>query len=348
MLVRMPTRSVQRCTVVAVLACMTQGSCSLATSLDGLEGGGAGGTASAHDGGLPDAAPEAGGSSGAGGSGGASPCGADLLHDPAHCGACDHDCLGGDCVGGSCRPAVVVQGQASVAGIAVDTSHVYWVETSTKALKRAAVGDGQQQRLDVAADAVSDPFDVAVDATHLYWTERSGIEVRRKPLQGGDSEHVTWGLGACAYLAIDDGMLFVSDFRQDDPAQGSIVSSPVQGSDGALIYAQQPLAAGLHARDGELYWARTAPNGVMRGTYEGGVAARMLDATGAIGGLAFDGVWLYWLEDGRRVMRAQTASGVPVLVYDAGQDAELVDIASDALSVWWSDRGSGTILRLAK
>ncbi len=39
---------------------------------------------------------------------GEGPCeGADLRSDPAHCGACDWDCEGGDCVDGRCTPVVI-------------------------------------------------------------------------------------------------------------------------------------------------------------------------------------------------------------------------------------------------
>lgn len=38
-----------------------------------------------------------------------SPCGADLQNDKANCGACGHDCLGGDCSAGVCQAVLVAQ-----------------------------------------------------------------------------------------------------------------------------------------------------------------------------------------------------------------------------------------------
>jgi hypothetical protein len=278
----------------------------------------------------------------------ATPCGADLQNDPNHCGACDHGCLGGDCTAGKCQPAVVADGQNEPAGITVDDTSVYWVNVANKALKRIPKTGGSQERLDVAADGVTDPFDVAVDGSYLYWSERSGTEVFRKPLAGGAKEHITWGIGACAYLTIGGGLLFVSDFRDDDPSIGHIVSSPVEGSDGMLIYQNQPLAAGIDAVGAELFWARAQPDSIMRGTFDGGPSSTMVTATGTVSGLAYDGSRLYWIEDEQRVMSAELGMGTPELVHNRTAAAGLTDLAVDDTSIWWSERGTGIIARLAK
>jgi hypothetical protein len=60
-------------------------------------------------GGEGDAGPGsgAGGGSSSSGQGGDGGCAADLRSDPANCGACGHDCLGGACVGGACGPTEI-------------------------------------------------------------------------------------------------------------------------------------------------------------------------------------------------------------------------------------------------
>jgi len=278
----------------------------------------------------------------------APPCGADLQNDPNHCGECDHGCLGGDCTAGKCQRVVVADGQSEPAGITVDDASVYWVNVANKSLKRMPKTGGAQERLDVAADGVTDPFDVAVDGSYLYWSERSGTEVFRKPLAGGAKEHVTWGVGACAFLAIGGGLVFVSDFRSDDPSIGHIVSSPVEGSNGMLIYQNQPLAAGLDAVGAELFWARAEPDSIMRGTFDGGPSSTMVTATGTISGLAYDGSKLYWIEEEQRVMSAELGMATPETFYGGAPGAGMTDLAVDDSSIWWSERGTGIIARLAK
>lgn len=47
--------------------------------------------------------------------------------DPKNCGACNHDCLGGECQGGVCQPFRIGMLDASATSITVNDSGVYWV-----------------------------------------------------------------------------------------------------------------------------------------------------------------------------------------------------------------------------
>src|SRR5262245_30712562 len=54
-------------------------------------------------------------------------CEADLANDSKNCGACKHDCQGGDCKAGVCQPVVIAHDlPMSPWGVAVDDAHVYW------------------------------------------------------------------------------------------------------------------------------------------------------------------------------------------------------------------------------
>src|SRR5579859_7451290 len=63
-------------------------------------------------------------------SGDANPCGADLRNDPVNCGACGHDCLGGECSAGRCQPvtlSVGIEGTETVLDFAIDASFIYYL-----------------------------------------------------------------------------------------------------------------------------------------------------------------------------------------------------------------------------
>ena len=49
-----------------------------------------------------------------------------LENDPANCGTCGHDCLGGECANSLCEPIELATGQGTLRGIVVDATHVYW------------------------------------------------------------------------------------------------------------------------------------------------------------------------------------------------------------------------------
>lgn len=312
--------------ILAISALALPIACSLATDLDGLsEPANHSGTEAGAD-----AGDEAGADAG----------------DAIEADAQEPDVPSSDVVDATPQPEILIDNISGLSGIALDDEHVYWAESSTPAIRRATKDTQEVERLDDAADQLADPFDVLVDDGFLYWSERTGQEVLRKPVGGGAREHVVWGTGACAFLALHGTELFVTDFREDDPGTGNVVSSPIDGSDGMLIYADQPLAAGIVALAGEIMWARAEPARVVRGTAQGTTPSTVVNASGRVTGLTHDESYLYWLEDGRRIMRADPGSGVPELVHEGTAASDMLDIETDGVYVWWSDRAAGTISRL--
>lgn len=57
-------------------------------------------------------------------------CHADLASDPSHCGACGHDCAGGDCKAGRCQPLAVVL-SSRTERFTVRAGSIFWYESST-------------------------------------------------------------------------------------------------------------------------------------------------------------------------------------------------------------------------
>ena len=46
--------------------------------------------------------------------------------DPANCGACGHDCLGGACVAGVCQPVLLADAEFFPSTLALDDARIYW------------------------------------------------------------------------------------------------------------------------------------------------------------------------------------------------------------------------------
>jgi hypothetical protein len=111
---------------------------------------------------------------------GLAPCGAvcvDLSSDPANCGACGHDCLGGGCASGACQPVTVATG-GSPGVIAIAGATLYWGDTvaDTITVGAASPADGgagpsvyHHTQHPVLALAVDPPV------TTLYWLESDQI-----------------------------------------------------------------------------------------------------------------------------------------------------------------------------
>ena len=63
----------------------------------------------------------------------------ELATSSKNCGACGHDCRGGECLEGVCDPAFVATGQQSPSGLALDEDYVYWAnQTATGTVSRVS------------------------------------------------------------------------------------------------------------------------------------------------------------------------------------------------------------------
>jgi hypothetical protein len=54
----------------------------------------------------------------------------DTSSDPANCGKCGHDCLGGACTAGACGPVAITTMAGTPGVLAADATYLYWVDNS--------------------------------------------------------------------------------------------------------------------------------------------------------------------------------------------------------------------------
>ena len=64
----------------------------------------------------------------------------DFTTDVTNCGACGHDCLGGACEAGVCGPFQAVAPPKNVGAIAVTTSGIHWIDSTSVVSKCAPAG----------------------------------------------------------------------------------------------------------------------------------------------------------------------------------------------------------------
>jgi hypothetical protein len=243
---------------------------------------------------------------------------------------------GGDATDGAsgdgvAAAAVVASGQSAPMGIWVSGGGLFWVTGRPMVgLWRSSKSDPRPERVDVAADNVADPFDIATDSSSIYWSD-SG-QVFKKPIGGGPRQAI---LSAPAtYLAVDGELYFV--------AGGMVISSR------GTLYGEQDPLAGLAARTSTLYWARVATAELVRAPTTRGTVQVLLRMAGRPSGVAVDRTHLYWIADGRRLMRAPVGGGPSTVLYQAAQPFGAGDVAEDETHVYWSERDAGLLRRLVK
>jgi hypothetical protein len=130
--------------------------------------GGAGGTGAS--GGSAGSAGES-GTSGAAGSSDASAdvasdaCGANLMEDSAHCGACGHDCQGGGCVNGACQAVTLTSPAIGPFGVAAGSAAIFWTNQQNGDFSRMLKNDSTPQTW----SAFGGPTQIAASGGWIYF-----------------------------------------------------------------------------------------------------------------------------------------------------------------------------------
>lgn len=330
---------------------------------------------------------------------GAPPCD-DVRSSSAHCGACNHDCLGDRCEDGRCVATPVATTAAGGFGIDVDAQNVYW---------SVSYGDGiggQVLRVDKnATGAVGtvlidspqprfDPVDVRVDGSYVVVADRSPgsgtSALYRVPAAGGgvaglaacavdgvsglavgSSEFyfassrtdntsvyhaaksgatcapaVAEGWNGLAQIALDDGILYLTQPNVASSPAGSLFAVPV-GSDTPVAIASDTVvgAWGVHV-DGDSILVSTEEGAVLRVAKDGSSTTSLSsEVEGLPRGLAADATHVYWANAvaGEIVSYDRETKARRVLA--SGQTGVQL-LASDATRLYWLT--STHVMRLAK
>jgi len=148
----------------------------------------------------------------------AGPC-TNLATNPKHCGACFHDCLGGQCAGGACQPVqLATENGGHLLAIALDATHVYWTNRTTGDIMRVPIAGGAPERV-YDGPLGSDPGkEFAVHGGHVYFAfsdpEGGPGAILRCPATGcgGAPETVIPNLTDPDFVAVqEDGTLLFAE-----------------------------------------------------------------------------------------------------------------------------------------
>ncbi len=144
---------------------------------DDAGGGGDDGPGTGDDGGgTPDTGP---------------PCDTSKLDtDPANCGACGHDCVGGACNAGVCQPVAIVTTNAP-RYVKVDATNIYFTDALLEGVSVMSKSTGAVKSVCSTPAGATGADELVIDATNAYFTfttESDGASVggiAQCPLAGG-------------------------------------------------------------------------------------------------------------------------------------------------------------------
>lgn len=146
----------------------------------------------------------------------------DLESDSENCGACGHDCLGGDCTAAECQPSIVASaGEYGYIGeLTVSGEYAYWLNGNGGVSRRRVDGSDTVKVLVTGED--SGLSGLAVSASQLLWSVYPYVRACSLPSceQGAQDALPSFSRANFAHFAAPSKTLFWSAATTDFKANG--------------------------------------------------------------------------------------------------------------------------------
>ncbi|MFI6833101.1 choice-of-anchor D domain-containing protein [Kribbella sp. NPDC050241] len=207
-------------------------------------------------------------------------------------------------------------------GVAVDSSHVYWINTNTGAVRRANPDGSNAQDLVPGSNAAPGTGGLAVDANHVYWTSYAagsapGTIWRANVGDGSNPQAIATAQATPFGIAVDGSHIYWTN-----SGDGTIWRANLDGTDAQSIVqgeGQQSLFA-VTVDANHLYWTNRSQNTVKRANLDGTNPQTLLSGQSLPQAIAVDALYVYWsnLGDGTgAIRRANLADGTNPQVFIA-------------------------------
>lgn len=239
---------------------------------------------------------------------------------------------------GNGAPLVLATDSSRVIGVAVDATHVYWLDAEGNVMSVPKCG-GTATKLANAGSAGADSLGAfAIDATSAYWVAGPN-DLFAAPLSGGTP--------ATLASNVDTLGITVKGAEVYSVTRSFVVSLPVHGGTPSKLAESSSYALGLPAADdANVYWVG---EGVFSAPRSGGTATTLATTRDVATGLAIDDANVYWCDSSdpaAPIMRTPKAGGPSVTL--ATNQFGATGFATDGRDVYWTIDGiDGAVVKVA-
>jgi hypothetical protein len=229
----------------------------------------------------------------------------DPVNDAAHCGECDHDCLGGECVEGACQAVELASGKGRLFMVELVDDDIYYG------------GDGADVgRIgkDGSNDEIISPAGAAIEEREwCYDSTNTGEDI----LWGNDWVMAHWAVRGCAVPDCAGG-----------PTQYITGTTNVR----ALVYVPSV---------DRLFWEQGPEIRFM--AWPGGANNAFVTSQNDVVGMTYDDEYLYWFDrqgmDDTHIVRQNLdgTGGVTTMAYDRPDPYDSLQVSDNA--IFWAEGG---------
>ncbi len=275
----------------------------------------------------------------------------DFQTNAAHCGRCDHSCLGGLCSAGACLPVQLAMGQGNGGAIAVNATTVYWtlLESLGPWIKSVPIDGGSTTTIATSTNVDGGALygganGVVLDSTSVYWTVGNNNNlVMKAPLGGGPNVVLTGGQANPAIIVATATTLYWPNFNYSG---NNVESVSIDGGVATVIAPNQSNPGSIAIDASNIYWVNYALSGqstVMKYPLIGGSPTLIAtDTSNGASGIAVDSANVYWTNNVTGRINKVSVNGGTITSIASGQSAPAF-VAVDATWVYWTNPGDGTV-----
>ncbi|HZO13067.1 MAG TPA: hypothetical protein VFB62_07405 [Polyangiaceae bacterium] len=240
-----------------------------------------------------------------------------LDSDSKHCGACNHDCLGGDCVDGECQPVLLDEGVPGeiYKHIVVAGDRVFWSVASPDEIRAIPAEGGERSTFGSAPS----PDFLAASATHLFASSFVNGAVYAWNLATAQMATLVSEGGPVAGIAVESSVAY---YHRHAP-QGAVRAIALSGTTANDIATEQYLGFGILVESDSVYWSTLGTGTVAT---PGTIATTLINGAGAPSvlapnelkpsGIALDSTHVYWIDANARVRRVErNGAGMPKTMF---------------------------------